>query len=219
MQDASYGGASRGPRRPLEGTAAEDDYTHTSDTTGETVAHHAHQEVRPRSLSDARMTRLIEWQRRLLSAVRPKELLELFFEFGIRDTDISRVVPDVSRRSIRRWRTEGAPHAKATERWEQLDDLRSIVGYLLADGTLDEEGIIAWLRSRQPDLGMRRPLDALGKGDFEKVLEAAERGLDSGGNHGLALVPAPRRSNDEIDRDLSSGESHVGSPNPGGGGT
>ncbi len=125
-----------------------------------------------------RLARLEEWRRRLLAAVRVQQLLQTLNEFGFTDDDIRQALPkDVSLRSIRRWRTEQVPRTKATARWQELDDLRAIVGYLLSDGTYDEAGIIAWLRSRHRDLRLQRPLDLLREGRFEDVLDAAERAL------------------------------------------
>jgi hypothetical protein len=127
---------------------------------------------------EQRLIRLNEWRRRLLAATRVQPLLAMLNDFGMTDEDVVAALPgNVSLRTVRRWRTESAPTTNVTARWQQLDDLRTIVGFLLSDGTLDEDGIVAWLRSRQRSLRLRRPLDLLGEGRFEDVLEAAERAL------------------------------------------
>jgi len=128
---------------------------------------------------DERLLRLLGWQERLLAAVQARDLLSLLNDFGFTDRELIRSANGeaISARTLRRWRLEGFPDSKADERWEQLDDLRAIIGFMLADGTYDEAGILAWLRSRQPDLELRRPLDVLGEGRFGDVLRSVERTL------------------------------------------
>jgi hypothetical protein len=128
---------------------------------------------------EQRFQRLSDWRTRLLAAVRPHDLLVLLHDFGFDDGDVAAAVPHVSERTVRRWRTAGPPTSKAAERWRQLDDLRSIVGFLLAEGSYDEEGIVAWLRSRREGLGWERPLDALADQRFADVLSEAEDALAS----------------------------------------
>jgi hypothetical protein len=79
---------------------------------------------------------------------------------------------------VRRWRTDGAPRTRTAQRWEPIDDLCATVGYLLANATYDEEGIVSWLRSRNAGLDHHRPLDVLGEGRFEDVRAAAERDVE-----------------------------------------
>lgn len=144
---------------------------------------------------EARRRRLVGWQHRFLASTRVSELLDAFKDFGIRDEQVLVVLPEVSSRTLRRWRStggDGPDTAMASSHWEELDNLRSIVCYLLADGSYDEAGITAWLRSRQPELGLRRPLDVLGEGDFEEVLKAAESALASSpATEGDLLAPDP----------------------------
>jgi hypothetical protein len=128
---------------------------------------------------EQRLERLSDWRTRLLAAVRAHDLLLLLHDFGFDDGDVAAAVPEVSERTVRRWRTEGPPTSKAAVRWRQLDDLRSIVGFLLAEGSYDEEGIVAWMRSRREGLGWDRPLDALGDQRFSEVLSEAERSVAS----------------------------------------
>lgn len=171
------------PRRGFHGETAES-------SAGPRDGAHA-TEPRHEDVATTRMSRLHHWQVRLLSAVRMTDLLELLHEFGLRDDDIAAAVPDISARTARRWRQEGTPHAKAPTRWSQVDDLRSIIGFMLADGTYDEAAIIAWLRSRQQKLGLQRPLDVLRAGRFDDVLTAAEMAVAPRAPAGSELLSAP----------------------------
>jgi hypothetical protein len=78
---------------------------------------------------------------------------------------------------VRRWRLEGVAHARLASRWAPIDDVCAIIGFLLSDGTYDEASVLAWLRSRHPELNQDRPLDVLGTGNFGAVFEAAEKTL------------------------------------------
>jgi hypothetical protein len=126
----------------------------------------------------ARLKRLAEWQERFVAARGLGERLRLLVAFGLSDHDIAKAVPDAGARSVRRWRTDGPPTTRAAQRWEPIDDLCATVGYLLANATYDEEGIVSWLRSRNAALDHQRPLDVLGEGRFEDVRAAAERDVE-----------------------------------------
>lgn len=126
----------------------------------------------------AQLKRLAEWQERFVTARGLAERLRLLVAFGLSDHDIAKTVPDAGARSVRRWRTEGAPTTRAAQRWEPIDDLCATVGYMLANATYDEEGIVSWLRSRNAGLDHQRPLDVLGEGRFEDVRAAAERDVE-----------------------------------------
>lgn len=71
-------------------------------------------------------------------------------------------------RTVRRWWHNGSSPTRYRDR---LDDLRAIAEILSA--TLHEEAIGSWLRSRNRYLKYERPLEALGRGEFDKVREAA----------------------------------------------
>lgn len=118
-----------------------------------------------------------EWLTSFAKAARLGDRLRLLVDFGLTDRDIAKATPGAAARSIRRWRTEGPPATKASERWEPIDDLFTIISLLLADGSYDNEGVVAWLRSRHRALDNRRPLDVLGEGDFSAVIGAAEQTL------------------------------------------
>lgn len=140
---------------------------------------------------DVRAKRIADWRTRLHAAVRLEERLQLLAELGLTDNHISQAIPggSASARSVRRWRSEGVPRGRMAGRWEPIDDLCAIIGFLLSDGTYDEEGITAWLRTRHPELNQERPLSVLGTGNFAAVFAAAERTL--GAAEVLTTEPGP----------------------------
>ncbi len=140
-----------------------------------------------------RLERLGTWRDRLLNAHSLEQRLKLLVAFGLTDYDIAKAIPNAKTRSVRRWRTERPPVTRLAERWGPVDDLCALICYLLSDGTYDEEGIVAWLRSRRPELDRRRPLDVLREGDFDAVMAAAEQALISVEAVESELVPLPRR--------------------------
>jgi transcriptional regulator with XRE-family HTH domain len=71
-------------------------------------------------------------------------------------------------RTVRRWWHKGS---SPTQYRHQLDDLRAIAEILSV--TLKEDAIGSWLRSRNRYLEYERPLDALGRGEFDAVRDAA----------------------------------------------
>ncbi|MGA9876280.1 MAG: hypothetical protein WBQ21_10765 [Solirubrobacteraceae bacterium] len=118
---------------------------------------------------------MADWRRMFLRASRPNELLSFFRDFGLADEYLATALGGVSVRTIRRWLSQGLPGTQSATIWRTLDDLRAIIGNLLADGTYDRAGIVSWLCSRQADLNYGRPVDLLGKGEFEAVLALAQR--------------------------------------------
>jgi transcriptional regulator with XRE-family HTH domain len=72
-------------------------------------------------------------------------------------------------RTVRRWWNDS--RSSSTRYRRQLDDLRAIAEIL--SQTLKENAIGSWLRSRNRYLKYERPLDALGRGEFDQVREAA----------------------------------------------
>jgi uncharacterized protein (DUF2384 family) len=94
---------------------------------------------------------------------------------GVTERDFTRLTK-ARDRTVRRW-LEGSATPRA-ESVDRIDDLRALV-VILGD-MLDPEGIVAWLRNRNPTLEFRRPLDVLTTPDgFDEVLDAA-RELASG---------------------------------------
>ncbi len=114
-----------------------------------------------------------DWLTAFGRAVRFEDRLETLHLFGVNDADLQKVT-GVAARSLRRWRANGAPRSKVASSWEHVDDLIVLINYLLADGSLDRDAILAWLRSRNWKLSGNRPLDMLGEGDFRAVFAALE---------------------------------------------
>lgn len=91
-------------------------------------------------------------------------------QVGVGEQDIARLT-NAQKRTIRRWLEGSAtPRARSADR---IDELRAIV--LVLGDMLDPDGIVAWLRNRNPTLEYRRPLDVLSTDDgFGEVLSAAQ---------------------------------------------
>jgi hypothetical protein len=153
--------------------------------------------------AQARAERFTGWRRRFLTARRLDERLRLLAAFGLHDDDVVKVVRTAKVRSIRRWRTERPPATRLAERWEPIDDLCAVIGYFLADETYDEEGIVAWLRSRQGQLDYQRPLDVLGAGDFDAVRAAVEYELDLIDAREQELIPVAHEPSAQLPADPS----------------
>jgi hypothetical protein len=118
---------------------------------------------------------MAQWRQRFLRASRPDELLWFYREFGLEDEYLAAALGGVSARTIRRWLSRGLPTTQPAAIWRMLDDLRAIIGNLLADGTYDRLGIVSWLCSRHESLGYDRPVEALGRGEFDEVLALARQ--------------------------------------------
>lgn len=81
----------------------------------------------------------------------------------------------VSERQVQRWasgdsRPDGDSRARLLEVKYVVDQLREVY---------TEDGVEIWLHGRNRGLGHQRPIDLLGAGQFDIVLEAIER-LTSG---------------------------------------
>ena len=95
------------------------------------------------------------------------ELVEHLYEGGVVDTaDLARV-SDTNPRSVARWRTQQtAPRREAEER---LLELRAVLD--LARRVIREDAIRLWLRTPDPDLGYRKPLDVIAVGEYQRVID------------------------------------------------
>ncbi len=89
-------------------------------------------------------------------------------------------------RTVRRWWHD---QSSPTHYRRQLDDLR-VVAEILSH-TMHEQAIGSWLRSRNRYLGYERPLEALGRGEFGEVREAAFAYVNSAQTH--ESPPPPER--------------------------
>lgn len=130
---------------------------------------------------------IAELRARLFHPEHFEKRLQRLSDLGLNDAELARAIPNGHARTVRRWRVGGIPEARGA-----VDDLSAMVSFLLADGTYDERGAIEWLRARNPRLDFARPLDLLGKGGFDAVLEAAERTLGEASPH--AGIAARRRA-------------------------
>lgn len=113
-------------------------------------------------------------RRRALSlrALRPeastREQLQVLRATGLKDREIAAVAGN-STATIRRWRREGT-----SERTDTYDDLRVIIERLLAERMIEPALIAGWVRSRNAGLSYERPLDALARGEFSRVMHVVE---------------------------------------------
>ena len=100
----------------------------------------------------------------------PTVLHALQTQVGVGERDIARLTNKDSR-TVRRWLAGAPPRGDSAERIDELRAIVTVLGQLL-----DPEGIVAWLRNRNPALDFRRPLDILSQGGsgFDEVLGAAK---------------------------------------------
>lgn len=92
---------------------------------------------------------------------------------GLRSRELTQVA-QVSRATLSRWRKE-----EGAERPRRLDDLRAIASYMVRTGALRPHSVGGWLRSRNVGLDHQRPLEVIAKGEFPRVLAAAETACGS----------------------------------------
>ena len=95
------------------------------------------------------------------------ELVEHLYDGGVVDTaDLARV-SDTNPHSVARWRTkQTAPRREAEER---LLELRAVVD--LARKVIRDDAVRLWLRSPDPDLGYRKPLDVIAAGEYQRLID------------------------------------------------
>ena len=72
-------------------------------------------------------------------------------------------------RTVERWRTRTGPQARYRARMDELAALFTVLG----DG-MSASAKRAWLESRNPFLGWRRPAEVLRAGGFDELRAAAE---------------------------------------------
>lgn len=89
---------------------------------------------------------------------------------GVTQSELGNVV-GASLRTVQNWAAGSALPTGAKAR--RLLDLQFIVRELRTAYT--DEGVQIWLHSRNRNLDRQRPIDLLTNGDFERVLEEAER--------------------------------------------
>lgn len=103
----------------------------------------------------------------LAQAYEPTEIVELLTEMGLRPSDLALAL-NVHPRTIRAWLDDSDRTAD-----RQRDDilaLKSIVLFLLRQGSFAAKHLAIWLIEPNPDLDFRRPLAVLGEGDSNEAL-------------------------------------------------
>ena len=94
-------------------------------------------------------------------------LLEHLYQGDVVDTaDLARV-SDTNPRSVARWRAEAAAPRREAE--ERLLELRAVVD--LARRVMRDNAARFWMRSPNPDLGYQKPLDLIGAGEYQQVVD------------------------------------------------
>lgn len=107
----------------------------------------------------------------------PRELARFLHDtIELTDAEIAQVAGVAHEVTVRRWRSRASKSAPRST--EGLDDVRAIVSLLLDSKLVYPAEVGRFLRSRNSDLGYARPLALLGRGEFEKVREAAEKFLE-----------------------------------------
>jgi transcriptional regulator with XRE-family HTH domain len=90
-------------------------------------------------------------------------------EIGLTEADLA-LATGTDARTARRWLAgEVSPQRRNKER---IDDLRAIVEEL--EDSLTPKGIRQWLRARNRVLDGERPIERLGRRDFDAVYKAAQ---------------------------------------------
>jgi transcriptional regulator with XRE-family HTH domain len=88
---------------------------------------------------------------------------------GITQAELAKAV-GTGPRSVQNWASgHNAPRGRSAEK---LLDVHAIVGIL--SGSYTPEGIDIWFHSRNRNLDMRRPINLLTEGDFDRVLDEAK---------------------------------------------
>jgi putative toxin-antitoxin system antitoxin component (TIGR02293 family) len=94
-------------------------------------------------------------------------LLDHLYEGDVVDTaDLARV-SGTTRRSLARWKAQGAVPRREAE--ARLLELSAVVD--LARRVMNDDAARFWMRSPNSDLGYRKPLDVVGAGDYQRVID------------------------------------------------
>ena len=106
----------------------------------------------------------------LIKTVNPSRVLRLLSDIGLTDGEVATAV-SADPRSVRRWRAGGDRGPRRYR--DRIDDLRAVIVIFADDQSLGDQGIVHWLRARNRLLADERPLEALGRGHFKRVRDAA----------------------------------------------
>ncbi len=94
-------------------------------------------------------------------------LLDHLYEGDVVDTaDLARV-SDTNPRSVARWKAQSAVPRREAE--ERLLELRAVVD--LSRKVMRDQAARVWMRSPNPELGYEKPLDLVGEGNYQRVID------------------------------------------------
>ena len=94
-------------------------------------------------------------------------LLDRLCGSGVVDSSDLAAVSDADSRSVARWRTEQtAPRRQAEDRLLELGAVVDLAGRVMRD-----DAARMWMRSPNPDLGYEKPIDLVGKGQYQRVVD------------------------------------------------
>jgi DNA-binding transcriptional regulator YiaG len=103
------------------------------------------------------------------ASVTYMRVVEKVTHSGITQAELAKAVGTGSR-SVQNWANgHNAPRGRSAEK---LLDVHAIIDILSDSYT--PEGIDIWFHSRNRNLDMRRPIDLLTEGDFDRVLDEAK---------------------------------------------
>jgi len=99
-------------------------------------------------------------------AVYAKKLGQIREEAGLSSSDVARIL-GTSPRTVFRWATGRTPRGESRER---LLELAAVVDLL--SRVMRPEAASAWLFDPNPLLDMERPVDLIGRGEYQRVCAA-----------------------------------------------
>lgn len=94
-------------------------------------------------------------------------LLDHLSDGDVVDTSDLARVSDTNPRSVARWKAHTAVPRRDAE--ERLLELRAVVD--LARRVMRDDAARVWLRSPNPDLGYRKPLELVAEGKYQRVID------------------------------------------------
>lgn len=94
-------------------------------------------------------------------------LLDHLSDGDLVDTVDLAKVSDSNPRSVSRWRAQTAVPRREAE--ERLLELRAVVD--LARKVMRDDAARLWMRSPNPDLGYRKPLELIAEGRYQDVID------------------------------------------------
>lgn len=108
-----------------------------------------------------------EFAAALAQAFEPTEIVRLLSDMDLRPSDLALAL-DVHPRTIRAWLDDS--NRSADRQRDEILALKSIVLFLLRQGSFAPKHLAVWLIEPNPELDFRRPLAVLGEGDGDEAL-------------------------------------------------